>query len=103
MSSIIGSQLGSYRIIALLGKGGMGEVYRASDLKLARSVAVKLLPEHFAQDPERIGRFEREARMLAALSHSNIASIHGLEESGGRSFLVMELVEGETLAERIRR
>jgi serine/threonine-protein kinase len=86
-----------------LGQGGMGEVWRASDTKLGREVALKVLPEVFAQDPERLARFEREARVLASLSHPNIAGIHGLEEVGGKRFLVMELVEGETLAERIGR
>ena len=81
----------------------MGEVYQATDTKLGRSVAVKFLPEAFSHDSERVARFEREARVLASLNHPNIAAIHGLEESGGRKFLVMELVAGETLAERIAR
>ena len=78
-------------------------MYQATDSKLGRSVAIKLLPEAFARDAERVARFEREARILASLNHPNIAAIHGLEESGGRKFLVMELVSGETLAERIKR
>ena len=79
----------------------MGEVYGARDTKLRRDVAIKVLPEEFSQDKERLDRFEREARLLAQLNHANIATLHGLEESGGQQFLVMELVEGETLAERI--
>jgi len=98
---MIGSRLAHYDITGHLGSGGMGEVYQATDSKLGRSVAIKLLPEAFARDSERVARFEREARVLASLNHSNIAAIHGLEESGERKFLVMELVEGETLAERI--
>ena len=81
----------------------MGDVYEATDSKLGRSVAIKFLPEAFSHDSERVARFEREARVLATLNHSNIAVIHGLEESGERKFLVMELVSGETLAERIER
>jgi len=81
----------------------MGEVYQATDSKLGRNVAIKLLPEVFAQDAERVARFEREARVLASLNHPNIAAIYGVEESGGRKFIVMELVGGETLAEKIRR
>src|SRR5437870_12248880 len=81
----------------------MGEVYQAIDSKLGRSVAIKLLPEAFTHDAERAARFEREARVLASLNHSNIAAIYGLEESGDRKFLALELVGGETLAERIQR
>ncbi len=98
-----GSRLGSYEILAPLGAGGMGEVYRARDTKLGRAVAVKVLPEAFAFDPERVTRFEREARLLASLNHPHIAALYGMEESGGQHFLVMELVEGETLADRLRR
>src|ERR1700737_3465985 len=94
---MIGQSIGSYRITAKLGAGGMGEVYRAKDTKLDREVAIKILPESFAHDPERIARFEREAKVLAALNHPNIAQIYGLEERA----LIMELVEGPTLAERI--
>src|SRR5215510_7034953 len=93
------TRLGSYEILALLGAGGMGEVYRARDTRLGREVAIKVLPEAFARDPERLARFEREARMLAALNHPNIAAIYGLEQSHGVPFLVLELVPGPTLAE----
>jgi serine/threonine protein kinase len=96
-----GSRLGPYRIVDALGAGGMGEVYRAEDSRLGRQVAIKVLPEMFSGDPERMARFEREARLLASLTHPNIAAIHGLEEADGKRFIVMELVEGETLAERI--
>jgi Tol biopolymer transport system component len=99
--SMIGCQLGSYQILSLLGAGGMGEVYEARDTKLGRNVAIKVLPKDFTHDPERLARFQREARMLAVLNHPNIATIHGLEESGGVHYLVMELVPGETLAARI--
>jgi len=97
-----GTKFGSYEIVAQIGAGGMGEVYQAHDIKLCRDVAIKVLPEAFAQDPERLSRFQREAKMLAALNHPNIATIHGLEQSGGTSYLVMELVSGETLAERVK-
>ena len=83
--------------------GGMGEVYRAHDRSLGRQVAIKVLPEEFFADPERLARFEREAKLLAALNHPNIAAIHGLEEAEGKRFLVLELVEGETLPERLDR
>ncbi len=96
-----GTKLGPYEVTAPLGAGGMGEVYRASDTKLKREVALKVLPELFANDPQRMARFEREAQVLASLNHSHIAHIHGLEESNGIRALVMELVEGPTLAERI--
>src|SRR5215472_7744991 len=89
--------------MALIGSGGMGEVYRARDTKLARDVAVKSLPELFTRDPDRLARFHREAQVLASLNHPHIAQIYGLEESGGVEFLVLELVEGETLANRIAR
>src|SRR6188508_3425118 len=98
-----GTRLGPYEILSALGAGGMGEVYRARDTKLDRSVAIKILPEAFAADAERIARFQREARTLASLNHPNIAHIHGLEESDGVRALVMELVEGEDLAQRIAR
>ena len=98
-----GSRLGHYEILEPLGVGGMGEVYRARDTKLGRDVAIKVLPEGFSRDKERLARFEREARLLAQLNHANVATLHGLEESTGQPFLVMELVEGETLAERIAR
>jgi eukaryotic-like serine/threonine-protein kinase len=95
------TRLGPYEILSPLGAGGMGEVYRARDTKLNRDVALKVLPEAFAADPQRMARFEREAQVLASLNHPNIAAIHGLEESGSTRALVMELVEGQTLAERI--
>ena len=96
-----GTRLGSYEILAALGAGGMGEVYRAHDTKLNRDVAIKVLPDLFANDPGRLARFQREAQVLASLNHPNIAHIHGLEESNGTRALVMELVEGPTLADRI--
>ena len=95
------TRLGPYEVIALIGAGGMGEVYQARDTKLGRDVAIKVLPSTFVDDPERLARFQREARMLAALNHPNIATIHGLEQSSGVHCLVMELVPGETLAERL--
>src|SRR5437870_4683954 len=101
MSISPGTRLGPYEITALIGKGGMGEVYRAGDSKLNRDVAIKVLPDLFANDPERRGRFEREAKVLAALNHPNIAAIYGLEESAGMCALVMELVEGPTIEDRI--
>ena len=101
--SWIGRRLGSYEVLAPLGAGGMGEVYRAKDLKLGREVALKVLPEAFSRDPECVSRFQHEARVLAALNHPNIASIHGLEEWAGQHALVLELVPGGTLAERTRR
>jgi Tol biopolymer transport system component len=100
---LIGSALGHYQVTASLGAGGMGEVYRATDSRLKREVAIKVLPEAFTTDRERLARFEREAQLLAQLHHPNIAAIHGLEESGGRRALVMELVEGEDLSARIAR
>ena len=96
-----GSRLGGYEIVDLLGVGGMGEVYRAQDRKLGRAVAIKVLPEEFARDPSRVSRFEREARMLAAVNHPTIAAIYGAEEDGTTRYIVMELVEGETLAQRL--
>jgi eukaryotic-like serine/threonine-protein kinase len=100
--SMIGKTLAHYEITSQLGKGGMGEVYQAKDRKLGRNVAIKVLPEEFAKNADRISRFQREAKLLASLNHTNIAAIHGLEESGGTSFLVLELVEGDTLADRIK-
>jgi len=102
MSLAPGTQLGPYQIIAPLGAGGMGEVYRATDSRLGRDVAVKILPEAFARDTDRVARFGREAKVLASLNHTNIASIYGLEESNGARALVMELVEGPTLSERVK-
>ena len=101
MSLQPGSRLGGYEIVGTLGAGGMGEVYRARDLKLGREVAIKVLPEEFARDPGRVSRFEREARMLAAVNHPTIAAIYGAEEDGDVRYIVMELVEGDTLAERL--
>ena len=96
-----GTTLGSYSVTAKIGEGGMGEVYRARDTKLNRDVALKVLPDAFATDQDRLARFKREAQVLASLNHPNIASIYGLEESGDTRALVLELVEGPTLAERI--
>jgi serine/threonine protein kinase len=96
-----GTKLGVFEIFGLLGVGGMGEVYRARDTKLGREVAIKVLPEEFANDRDRLARFQREARLLAALNHPNIAHIHDLLEADGQHYLVMELVEGQTLADRI--
>jgi eukaryotic-like serine/threonine-protein kinase len=98
-----GARLGPYEIVAAIGAGGMGEVYRATDTNLGRQVAIKILPDAFAQDPERVARFEREAKTLASLNHPHIAIIHGLEKSHGTYALVMELVEGEDLSKRIAR
>src|SRR5215510_10368877 len=98
-----GTRLGPYEIIAPLGAGGMGEVYRARDTTLNRDVALKVLPEFFTQDPDRLARFTREAHVLASLNHPNIAAIHGFEDRGDVHALVLELVEGPTLADRIGR
>jgi eukaryotic-like serine/threonine-protein kinase len=99
----VGARLGPYEVVALIGAGGMGEVYRARDTRLNRDVAIKVLPDLFASDAERLARFTREAQTLASLNHPNIAHIHGLEESGGARALVMELVEGDDLAQRLER
>src|SRR5438105_735419 len=96
-----GTFLGSCEILALIGVGGMGEVYRARDTKLNREIAIKVLPPPFARDPQRVARFEREAHLLASLNHPTIAVVYGFEKGGGRPYLMMELVEGETLRERI--
>src|SRR5262245_5731967 len=105
-----GARLGPYEILAAIGAGGMGEVYRARDTKLNRDVAIKVLPEVFAVDADRLGRFQREAQLLASLNHPNIAQVHGLEESAWTgsgqadiTALVMELVEGDDLAQRLAR
>src|SRR3989442_8368858 len=103
MTPASGTRLGLYEIVSALGVGGMGEVYRAHDMRLERDVAIKILPEIFAADPERLARFEREAKVLASLNHPNIAAIHSLEETNGVHALVLELVEGDTLADRIER
>ena len=100
--SMIGKTLAHYEITSQLGKGGMGEVYQAKDRKHGRDVAIKVLPEEFAKDSDRVSRFQREAKLLASLNHPNIAAIYGLEESSGTNFLVLELVEGDTLADRIK-
>jgi protein kinase-like protein len=96
-----GQHLGAYEVVAAIGAGGMSEVYRAHDTKLHRDVALKILPDVFALDPDRLARFEREAQRLASLNHPNIAGIYGLEEAGGVKALALELVEGPTLADRI--
>ena len=101
MSLSAGTRLGQYEILGPIGAGGMGEVYRARDTKLHREVAIKVLPDMLANDPERLARFSREAQVLAALNHPNIAHIHGLEKADGTIALVMELVEGPTLADRV--
>jgi eukaryotic-like serine/threonine-protein kinase len=102
MSLDVGTRLGSLEIIALIGKGGMGEVYRARDTKLKRDVAIKTLSDEFSYDPDRLSRFQREAELLASLNHPNIAAIYDLSGAEGSRFLVLELVEGRTLAERIQ-
>ena len=101
MTLAAGMRLGAYEITGSLGAGGMGEVYRATDTRLEREVAIKVLPESVAADTHRIARFEQEAKTLAALNHPNIAHIHGLEQADGKTALVMELVDGPTLADRI--
>jgi serine/threonine protein kinase len=98
-----GTRIGPYDIKALIGQGGMGEVYRAHDARLDRDVAIKILPAGFATDPERLARFEREAKTLASLNHPNIAHIHGAEDAGWTRAIVMELVEGDDLSQRIAR
>ena len=103
MSLESGQTLAHYEIVEPIGRGGMGEVFRAKDKKLGRDVAIEVLPEEFARDPERLVRFKREAKVLASLNHPNIAAIYGFEQSGDTHYLVLELVPGETLAERIAR
>jgi len=98
-----GTRIGVYQITASIGEGGMGQVYRATDTTLSRQVAIKILPDTFASDPDRMARFEREAKTLGSLNHANIAAIYGFEKSAGLSALVMELVEGEDLSQRITR
>ena len=102
MSLGVGARLGHYAVTAKLGEGGMGEVWRATDTQLDRDVALKVLPQAFTDDPDRLARFEREAKVLASLNHANIGHIYGLEEAQGQKALVLELVEGPTLAERIK-
>src|SRR5215213_4953216 len=101
MSLVPGTRFGSYEVSAQIGVGGMGEVHRAHDIKLNRDVALKVLPDSFVNDPDRLARFQREAHVLASLNHPNIAAIYGVEDVAGARALVMELVEGSTLAERI--
>ena len=103
MSLGVGTQIGPYEIVSLLGTGGMGEVYRARDTQLQREVALKVLPAGVAADPDRLVRFEREAQILASLNHPNIAQIYGLEGTGASHCIVMELVDGDTLQDRLRR
>jgi len=103
MAITAGTRIGPYEVMSRIGEGGMGIVYRAHDTQLQRSVALKVLPDHFAEDKDRLERFQREAQLLASLNHPNIAHIYGLERTGGAGCIVMELVEGETLAERIQR
>ena len=103
MQDLIGRTLGHYRIVEKIGEGGMGEVYRAQDERLDRDVAIKVLPDDLAADPDRLARFDREAKLLAALSHANIGAIYGLEASEGVQFLVLELIVGETLEQRLRK
>src|SRR5438128_473726 len=97
------SPFGSFEVLSIVGRGGMGEVYRARDTRLKREVAIKILPDEFSRDPERVARFQREAEVLASLNNPNIAAIYDLQEAEGSRFLVLELVEGETLADRIQR
>src|SRR5215472_11958910 len=101
MALATGARLGPYEILSVLGAGGMGEVYRARDRKHGRDVALKVLPDSFAREPERLARFEREAHLLAALNHPSIAHVYGFEDSTGTPALVMELVDGETLVDRL--
>src|SRR5438874_4761090 len=103
MALSLGTRLGVYEVNALIGEGGMGQVYRAMDTTLGRQVAIKILPDAFASDPDRLARFEREAKTLASLNHPHIAAIYGFEKSAGMHALVMELVEGEDLSQRIAR
>src|SRR5919108_5278282 len=103
MSIEVGTRVGAYEVLALLGEGGMGRVYRARDVRLKRDVAIKALQHEVAGDPDRIARFRREAEALAALNHPHIAAIHDLLDWEGSQFLVLELIEGETLAARIQR
>jgi serine/threonine protein kinase len=98
-----GTRLGPYEVDVLIGVGGMGQVYRATDTRLKRAVAIKILPEALASDADRLGRFQREAEVLASLNHPNVAQIYSLEEAAGARTIVMELVEGPTLADRIAR
>ena len=103
MAFSAGARFGAYEILGPLGAGGMGEVWQARDTRLGRDVALKVLPDGFAEDPERLARFRREAHLLASLNHPNIAAIHGLEETDGKPFLALELVRGEDLPVRLAR
>src|ERR1051326_7930476 len=103
MSIAAGTQLGSYEIVSMLGRGGFGEVYRAKDKKLKRDVAIKVLPEEFSRNPDRVSRFQREAEVLASMNYPNIAAIYDVATDAETPFLVLELVDGETLADRIAR
>src|SRR5437016_2910052 len=103
MALTAGTKLGPYEIVELLGAGGMGEVYRARDTRLGRDVALKLLPPRFTAHADRVARFEREARLLASLNHPRIGGIYGFEDAGNVPFLVLELVRGDTLGDRVRR
>ena len=103
MSDLVGRTLSHYRVTSAIGAGGMGEVYRATDTTLGRDVAIKVLPPEVAHDAERLGRFRREAHLLASLNHPNIAAIYGLEQADGTPFIALELVEGEDLKERLAR
>src|SRR3954469_21384094 len=103
MSLTPGSRLGPYEVLSAIGAGGMGEVYRATDATLGRQVAIKILPDAFAADPQRVARFEREAKTLASLNHPHIAAIYGFENASGVHALVMELVDGEDLSQRLAR
>ncbi|MCZ6769280.1 MAG: protein kinase [Acidobacteria bacterium] len=98
---MLGKTIGHYKVLEKIGQGGMGTVYRAQDTTLDREVAIKVLPEQFTQDPQRLARFEREAKLLASLNHPNIAAIYGFEQADDIHFLVLELVEGETFAEKV--
>ncbi len=100
-SDLSGRQISRYQVIEKLGEGGMGQLYRAKDTNLCRHVAINVLPDEFSHNPERLARFQREAQVLASLGHPNVATLYGLEESDGKRLVVMELVEGQTLAERL--
>src|SRR5262245_60882110 len=102
MSITPGTRIGAYEVTSNLGEGGMGVVFRARDTKLLRDVALKVLPDHFADDPDRLSRLQREAQLLASVNHPNIAQIFGLEQVGNAGCIVMELVEGETLSEKLK-
>src|ERR1043165_2259222 len=103
MAVTVGARIGAHQVLAQLGAGGMGEVYRARDTKLGRDVALKILPPTFTNDPERVARFRREAQLLASLNHPHIGAIYGLEEANSSQVLVLELLEGGTLADRLEK